>query len=127
MINVEPVVVAWLNSDPLVVARVVTVTPADLVGNLPLVKVEGLGGPRKLNLGRPTVDVEAYAATRDAARLLAGQVCDSLTYRMRGVIAGSVVTKVRVPEPDFRPYDNPNVRRFGAICQVWLHDLIPAA
>jgi len=107
-------------------ARVVTEIPADLEANLPLIKVRGLGGPRKLVLARPTVDVECYAATRDAARDLAGDVSDALTYRMRGQISGSVVTHVRPSVPSWRPYDNPNVRRYGAIHQVYLKDLEPA-
>jgi len=125
MISEETVTHAWLTT-AFPAARVVTETPADLESDLPLIKVQGLGGPRRLVLGRPTVDVECYAATKDAARILAGQVNDSLIYRMRGLIAGSNVTHTQGQMPSWRPYANTNVRRYGQIVQVYLKDLIPA-
>lgn len=125
MISEEKVTRDWLDAQ-FPAARVVTETPADLEANLPVIKVQGLGGPRKLVLGRAAVDVECYAATKDAARDLAGDVSDALTYRMHGLVGGSVVTHVQGAMPDWRPYDNPNVRRYGAIYRIYLKDLQPA-
>lgn len=118
--NAEVVVREWI-ADHFPQARVVTETPSDMTV-LPVVKVVGLGGPmQRLNLGRPAVDIEAYDSTRAAASTLADQIHDAMLFQIRGLISGANVEAVRtVSSPAFRPYDDTNLRRFGATYQIFL-------
>lgn len=121
MAHVEPIVDTWLAAR-FPTARVVTETPATLT-DLPLICVVGLPGGQHVVLGRPMVDVECFAATRDAARTFMGRVHNALLFEMRGLILDGVVSTVRTTgTPSWRPYSNTNVRRFGATYQVFLHD-----
>jgi hypothetical protein len=119
--HVETVVNTWLTGR-FPTDRVVTETPADLVGALPLILVAGLPGKQKVSLASPLVDVESYAATRDAARTLAMQVHNALLFEMRGLVGDMLITKVEIRAyPAWRPYDNTKLRKFGALYQVYLH------
>lgn len=103
-------------------------TDTGLAGELPFIRVAALGGGRTHILGSPTVDVELFAGTEYAAMTGMGAVDDLLNYRLPGTtVAGSVVGRVNtISLPSFRPYENPNVWRYGATYQLFTHDLQPA-
>lgn len=125
MISAGLVVITWLNS---VGHTAASRTDIGLQGVLPFVRVVQLGGQRTLTLGKPTVDVEYFAATELAALTGMGTVDDLLNYQLPGtVVAGAVVQGVRsVALPSSRPYENQNVWRYGATYQLLMHDLQPA-
>lgn len=122
--HVEPIASTWLTGR-FPTARVVTETPSDLAAALPLILIAGLPGGQQHTLGGPLLDVETYAATRDAARTLSMQVHNALLFEMRGIILDGIVTKIEnVGIPHWRPYPNTNLRKFGGLYRVFLH---PAA
>jgi hypothetical protein len=75
-------------------------------------------------LDEPTVDVECYAATREAANALALQVRAAMRTALIGYTAnGATVARVRGNVgPGWRPYTNVNVRRVGFTDQITLHN-----
>lgn len=76
------------------------------------------------SLDEPTVDVECYAATRQAATDLAKQVRVAMRTNLIGYTAnGATVAKVKGNVgPGWRPYTNTNVRRVGFTDQITLHN-----
>ncbi len=94
-------------------------------GGMPLAIVARFGGGYDgLALDEATLDVDWYAATRDAAVALAGAGTLHLV-RLRNVIFGDghVITRVVAQtSPLRRPYDSKNqVHRYGAAYRVLVH------
>lgn len=117
MPDAEKVVVAALSGlvDPAV--RLVTVTPSDLEGQVPLVQVERVSGATERFRDLPLLYVSAFAATREAASDLARAVDDAVLHKLPGLTAvGGRVQNVE-GQTGFRwiPYDNPDVWRYQAI------------
>ena len=112
--------------DGLPQARIVSELPADLVGSVPLIRVQATAGSDVLpTLDEALVDVEAFAAGRDATRLLAEQI----RWAMRLVMPGSTVSgaeyaskafvaTVEASVPHWAPYDDTDVRRFVAMYRL---------
>lgn len=101
--------------------RACTDLPADLLQVLPVVQVARIGGTdSSVSLDVATVDVDSYAASRQAANELAGQVRHALLFALPGAAAaGGVVTRVQtLSAPAWRPYDNTTLRRVGASYQL---------
>lgn len=120
LIPAEHVVVAWLEAD-LTGVRVVTETPKDLATEVPLVQVVGIGGSDSvLTLDTATIDVDAFALTREAARDLAERARTSMRVTLPGrTVAGAFVARVEtVSAPKWVPYDNTALRRFVATYRV---------
>jgi len=125
-VDLEGVLVAWARSNIPGVVRVVTETPGNLQDPtiLPLVQIIDIGG---FNIARgvdsATVDVEVFHTSRQAARLFANIVLDTMVnvlpaQTIGGLLVVSVTTMLR---PSWRPYDDINVRRVGATYQLVLH------
>lgn len=101
--------------------------PADLtkLGALPLIQPVRIGGPSRLTLDDPVVDIDCYAADEVTAYTLARNVQTALT-RASGapVMYGSeraVLCDSRCTQgPAWRPYDNPDVYRVGMTFQITL-------
>lgn len=120
LIPAEHVVVAWLDAD-LTGVRVVTETPKNLATEVPLVQVVGIGGSDSvLTLDTATIDVDAFALTREAARDLAERARTSMRVTLPGrTVAGAFVARVEtVSAPKWVPYDNTALRRFVATYRV---------
>jgi hypothetical protein len=122
--DVEIELVAWLSAQRGSGVRVLTELPADLGDVLPAVQVQRVGGDDDtFRLDRALVDVDVYAASRGDASTLARQVRDDLVMRLRGsstvgAVFGLVAT---VSAPQWRPYENINLRRLGATYEVYFH------
>lgn len=90
-------------------------TPSDLELRLPFVRVSKLGGSRDDVTDHPTVDIDVFASSRDAALALAEDIDTALKPRTRltpgGAIIDSVGTRV---SPRLLPWDNSKIRRYGA-------------
>lgn len=122
--DVEIELVAWLTAA--LDVRHCTELPADLLEKLPVNQIQRAGGDDdSFRLDRALVSVDSYAATREAASLLARQTRHELVTNLRGVktaaaVFGSVGT---VSAPAWRPYENPQLRRMGATYEIFFHPL----
>ncbi len=104
--------------------RIVTELPANFEKFLPLIQVERIAGPDTVpSLDNPTLDVEAFAADRPAAKHLADRIRIALRYGMCGFqYGGAVVSAVTtIQGPGWRPYSNTTMRRVGATYGLSLH------
>ena len=120
--DAEIELVAWLTA--VLDVRHCTDLPADLIGALPINQVQRVGGDDdRFRLDRALVSLDSYAATREAASLLARQTRHQLVTVLPGVkttaaVFGRVST---VSAPAWRPYENPNLRRMGATYEIYFH------
>lgn len=121
-VDVERLLVPWLGSQ--INCRVVTDLPANLERQVPLLQIQRVGGAdTRPGLDFAGLDVDAYGPDRAAAVELAEQTRHALRFRLPGTqIGGAVFTRVDTTEaPSFRPYDNTDLRRFGATYRVIVH------
>lgn len=121
-VDVEAELVAWLKVE--LEVRVVTDLPANLEDVLPVMQIHRAGGgDDSFRLDRAFVDLDAYAATRPAASQLMTRARTLLLTQLRGVTtAAAVFTSARtITAPAWRPYENLNLRRFGATFEVFCH------
>lgn len=106
-------------------ARVVTETPANLADVLPCIQVERIGGSDTVfeTIDDAIIDVEYFAASRDAARVGAEAVRAAFRFDLPGQTIGSafVLSVATVTAPVWTPYPNTSVRRFHATYQLRLH------
>ena len=105
--------------------RCLTDLPADLQNVVPVVQVVRIGGPSDDNDSRfeaATVSIDCFASDRASATALAMQVDDVMRHSLPGTLTGgAVVTKVRtLTGASWRPWDDQQVRRFGATYQTWV-------
>ena len=108
--------------------RVVTELSTKLADDLPLIQVVRFGGSdADLTLDSANVDIDTFAATRDAARSLAEQVRSAVRLHLPGYAnAGAAVQSVTtISAPRWLPYDNTSLRRFTAAYRITIHS-IPA-
>ncbi|GAA0423857.1 hypothetical protein [Streptomyces luteireticuli] len=120
--DAEAVLVAWLASA--LGVRVCTDTPADLAEVLPLLRVRRIGGTDDgFRIDHALVDVDAFGPSRVDASALAARTRAALLDLLPGsTAAGAVVTAAgTVSAPARRPWENPNVHRFGATYTLHLH------
>lgn len=126
-IDYEQAVMTWLASR-FTSARVTVEMPSKIVG--PTIRVLGLGGPNDFVLDKPSLAIDCFDLGRTVdgkevngriyARALAYEVRDAMLWSLPGsAISGGYVTKVNATLPAWRPYDNTNVRRFGATYQLF--------
>lgn len=95
-------------------------TPADLEEQLPVIRVERIGGPDERFSLHPRVAVDVFAATADEARTLANSVRDALVF-LSGPVNGAVIRSVRCDAgPSRQPWANEAVHRRGATYSVSL-------
>ncbi|MER5903037.1 hypothetical protein ABT150_23510 [Streptomyces mirabilis] len=121
-VDVEAELIGWL--DTVLNVRVLTDLPADLGSILPVVQVQRVGGyDDGFRLDRALVDIDVYAATREAASALMAQTRSKLLTELRGVATDTAVFTVArtVAAPAWRPYENPALRRFGASFEIYCH------
>lgn len=122
--DIEALLVPWLAATLNV--RAVTELPADLADVLPVVRSLRIGGPDLDDyalLDLPTVTIDCYDAGWSAASTLAGRVHAAIRSTLPGTVHdGGVVTRTRtISGPSWRPYDDTNLRRFGATYQIIVH------
>ncbi|MFI6510135.1 hypothetical protein ACIBCT_21225 [Streptosporangium sp. NPDC050855] len=122
MIDIEAVLIAWLEASVDVSAS--TETPSDLDSQLPWVQVVRTGGGYDgFRRDQPTVDVAVFAASGPAAFALASQI----QYRLHEEFAshapvGAVISRVETSTGPHRvPYDNPGMRRYEASYRFVVH------
>jgi hypothetical protein len=123
MIDVEAVLIAWLESTVEDV-RASTETPSDLEDRLPWLQVRRIGGPYDgFRRDQPVVDITSYAATGPDASDLALLVQQLLHERLWGATtSGAVISRVETRTgPHWVPYDNPNLRRYEATYAFVVH------
>jgi hypothetical protein len=102
--------------------RVSTDIPANLAAVLPYIRVTRVGGPRRLNLTKPSVDIDVFAADRLTATNLANQLDDLLVYKLPTTYDGHVIgLEGAYSGPSWRPYENGGVSRVGASYGFLLH------
>lgn len=121
-VDVEAELIAWLGT--VLDVRVLTDLPADLGSVLPVVQVQRVGGyDDGFRLDRALVDIDVYAATREAASVLMAQTRSLLLTELRGVATDTAVFTVArtITAPAWRPYENPALRRFGASFEIFCH------
>ena len=120
--DVEAELVAWLTSR--LDERTLTDLPANLVDVLPVVQIQRSGGGDDgIRLDRAFVDIDVYAASRQAASTLMSQTRSLLLTGLRGTVTtAAVFTSARtISAPSWRPYENPGLRRFGATFEIFCH------
>lgn len=121
-VDVEAELVAWLTDR--LDERTLTDLPANLTDVLPVVQIQRAGGDDDgIRLDRAFVDVDVYAASRQAASQLMSRTRSLLLTELRGVVtAAAVFTSARtIGAPGWRPYENPGLRRFGASFEIFCH------
>lgn len=121
--DLEIELVAWLN-EALDGVRHCTELPADLAGALPINQIQRVGGDDDtFRLDRALISLDSYAATREAASLLARQTRHQLVTALPGVkTSAAVFARVStLSAPAWRPYENPNLRRMGATYEIFSH------
>jgi hypothetical protein len=121
-VDVERLLVSWLGSA--LNCRVLTDLPANLVNQIPLLQIARYGGGDAApGLDEVLLDVDAYGPDRASAVALAEQARYQLRFVLAGTqIDGAVFTRVDTVEaPNFRPYDNTSLRRFGASYRLYVH------
>lgn len=105
--------------------RVCSEVPADLADVVPLVQAVRVGGPahdRDPFFLMPTINVDCFDADRASAMDLAHAVDLSLRRRLSGAtVLGARIGRVAtITGPSWRPWDDTDVRRFGATYQIWI-------
>lgn len=123
--DVEIELVAWLDAH--LDVRVVTELPATLLDVLPVVQVQRVGGDDDgFRLDRALVDVDVYAATREAASTVARQVRSYLLGSLRGAATATAVFGYvsTVAAPSWRPYENIGLRRYGGTYELFFHPVV---
>ena len=123
--DAETLVRGWLATQFPSPTRVVTELPADL-GAVPTIQVTRFGGSDDwITLDAANIDVDTFAATRDASRSLAGQVRSALRLHLPGYAAnGAAVQSVTtISAPRWVPYDNTSLRRFVASYRITIHSI----
>ena len=118
-VDVEAALVPWLNAHTS--TRCLTELPADLASVLPVIQVGRIGGADGVvSIDEATVDVTCFGASRITARALAYRVQSILRTALPGAVdTGGVVLRVQtVSGPTYLPFDDPNLRRFGATYQI---------
>lgn len=121
--DIEALLVGWLQGQ-FPAARVVTETPADLTGNLPLVKVRRTSGDDdNVRLDRPVVDLDVFDTDVQAASALSAQIRDALLYTLPYAmpVGGTVTGVYTVVGPRWLPYDDTSVRRYQASYRLFAH------
>lgn len=121
-VDVERLLVQWLGQQ--LNCRVVTDLPANLQTQVPLLQIQRVGGAdARPGLDFVGLDVDAYGPNRGSAVALAENARYALRFRLPGVqLDGAVFTRIDTTEaPSFRPYDNTDLRRFGATYRLIVH------
>lgn len=121
-VDVEAELVAWLTNR--LDERTLTDLPANLGDALPVVQIRRAGGGDDgIRLDRAFVDIDVYAASRQAASTLMSQTRSLLLTELRGTVTtAAVFTSARtISAPTWRPYENPGLRRFGATFEIFCH------
>lgn len=107
-------------------ARVVTETPSNLGDVLPCIQVTRFGGADDvLVLDAAHIDIDTYAATRQAAADLAEQVRTYLRLTLPGTSHGGgfVADVTTISAPTWTPYDNTTLRRFTASYRIAIRSI----
>ena len=123
-VDIEVELIGWLQTQlgPDVVVR--DELDNNLLGELPTVQVERAAGDDDgFRLDRALFDANVYAATRSEAAALSATVRGLLLAQLRGSSAtNAVFGMVRtVAAPGWRPYEDLNLRRYGATYEVFFH------
>lgn len=121
--NAEPVLLSWLTSTfPDV--RAVTILPADLADEIPLVRVSTTSNPvDRFRFETPSLDLDVYADTITGARDLAKRIGRAVLEQMPGASVNDVsVLSTTVRDLGVTPYDNTNVSRRTLVIGMRLHD-----
>lgn len=119
IVDIEAALVPWLNIATSV--RCVTELPANLADAVPIIEITRIGGADDVqSIDAATVDVTCYSGNRINARALAYRVQGILRLAAGSAVTGGVLLRVRtISAPSWQPYDDTNVRRFGATYQVF--------
>ncbi|MFF1417635.1 hypothetical protein [Streptomyces sp. NPDC058280] len=116
--DIESVLAPWCESKFGVFSA--AATPDDLERQIPMIRVERIGGGDDRFSAHPRVAVDVFAATVDEARELASRVRDSLVF-LSGPVPGAVIRSVRCDSgPSRQPWENESVHRRGATYTVSL-------
>ena len=121
-VDVERLLVTWLGSR--LNCRVVTDLPANLEKQVPLLQIGRYGGSDiRPGLDVAFLDVDAYGPDRGSAVALAEKARHALRFTLPNTqVDGAVFTRVdTIDAPSFRPYDNTDLRRFGASYRLIVH------
>jgi len=96
-------------------------TPANLDSMLPFVRVVKFAGTRNEVTDFPKVDVEVFAASRDAALAALSTIDAALVPRTRLTPGGAIIDSVRTDvSPRLLPWDNSNIAHAGATYSLGL-------
>jgi hypothetical protein len=122
VIDAESLVQQWLTDQLAPVARVCTETPDKMETVVPVVRVERLAGRGRFNLDLAVIDIDVFHLDRDKSRKYAEIVRDLLMLTLPGSTVGDgFVTGIENTQaPSLRPWENTNLRRFGATYEVWV-------
>ncbi|BDM70611.1 hypothetical protein HEK616_40980 [Streptomyces nigrescens] len=116
--DIEAVLAPWTESTTGVFSA--AETPDRMEENLPVIRVQRLGGYDERFADHPRVAVDVFAATADEARALASQLTEALLF-LRGPVNGAVIRDVRCDAGFSRlPWANELVHRRGATFTISL-------
>jgi hypothetical protein len=110
--DIEACLVLWLPTLSLV-DHAGNRTPSDLEAKVVFARVIKLGGTDDWITDNPTVDVDVFALSRNAARNAAEQIRTSLRPRVR--VGSAIIDSVRTStSPRELPWSNEKIKRYSA-------------
>jgi hypothetical protein len=119
---VEQLLAAWLGAQLSV--GFYTELPANIASSVPLIQVVDIGGTETVRtFDEVLLDVETFAIGRAASRDLSAKARHALRYVLPGQRLGTGVAALCdvVTSPRWLPWDQTDVRRFGATYRVVIH------
>lgn len=123
-LDVEKVLITWL-AQRFPSVRLCAELPNTLAGDT--VQVVQFGGAADdIPFAEASVDIDAYALTRQQAKTLAQDVQHAVMYELPGLKAdgGVVLSAANITAPSWAPYDNTTVRRMTSSYRIRTHNPI---
>lgn len=126
--DIEQLLADWLKTQTGITQVHVGDIPDDVPPNLPqavpVIMIARFGGPDGvLGFDNPSVDIDVFASTRNAAKNIAEKVRREMRLNLpRLVLSGATITRVGTASaPISAPWDSGPVRRFTAAYTLGVH------
>lgn len=126
--DVEQLLIGW--APTITTLRALTETPADLdtlLATTPVMRITRIGGATIApGIDFPTVDFDCFGLTRPAAKGFAIQMMTAVDLHLSGYtnFYGTVNETAIRSGVAWRPWENPNIRRFGFTAALAVHSHI---
>lgn len=122
--DTEQLLIGWCPTA--VTCRAVTEVPENLatvLAAMPVVRITRIGGPSAVGFDQPLIDFDCFGLDRPPAKQFAIALSSAVESRLAGYFNqyGTVNRADTISGPSWRPWENPNVRRFGFTTRLVVH------